>query len=122
MASYCENCSVVFEGDRCPACGSKKVREAGSEDKVFLVEKEQLWSPMLKDVLDQNGIPCLCRNVKGAGLALKLGMMSERVRFYVLYKDLDKAKDIVSELFADDSGKKTAQSESDDIKHGGHGR
>jgi hypothetical protein len=104
MKKYCEGCSIVFDGERCPHCGGKSKRGPEPDDMCFLVEKEQIWSPMLQDVFDQNGIPYFCKNVQGAAMSLKVGPMSERVLFFVLYKDVGRASDIVAELFSNDGG------------------
>ena len=97
---YCERCGILFEGNRCPVCGNQNVRPPKPCDLCFLTEQETMWAEMLEDVLKQNGIPCLTKNVLGAGLALKVGPMLERVRFYIPYFHLQNAKDIVDELFS----------------------
>ena len=97
---YCERCGIIFEENRCPACGSQNVRPPRPDDLCFLTEREAIWAEMLEDVLKQNNIPCLTKNVLGAGLALKVGPMSERVRFYIPYSRLQNAKAIVDELFS----------------------
>ena len=97
---YCERCGIIFEENRCPACGSQNVRPPMPDDLCFLTEQEAIWAEMLEDVLKQNNIPCLTKNVLGAGLALKVGPMSERVRFYIPYSRLQNAKTIVDELFS----------------------
>ena len=102
MALYCENCYILFEGKRCPVCGRKSSRGPEPSDPCFLTEKEQIWSEVLSDVLEKNGIPHLCHNVYGAGIAMKMGPMFERVIFYVKYKDLDAAREIVTELFSNE--------------------
>ena len=65
----------------------------------FLTEVDAVWGGMLEDVLKQNGIPTLCKSTMGAGLAAKAGSMLERIRFYVRYEHLPRAKEIVEELF-----------------------
>ncbi|MBR0302643.1 MAG: hypothetical protein IJQ80_02225 [Clostridia bacterium] len=100
MKMYCKNCSVVFEGDICPVCGSKRIQPPASDDQVFLAEKEAVWSEVLSDALDDNGIPFFTKGLYGAGMAIKIGPMFEKMRFFVLYKDLERASDIVSELFS----------------------
>ena len=97
---YCERCCMIFEEDRCPVCGSRNVRPPRPGDLCFLTERETIWAEMLEDVLKQNDIPCLTKNVLGAGLALKVGPMSERVRSYIPYLRLQNAKAIVDELFS----------------------
>ena len=111
MTFYCENCSILFIGDRCPACRRKSTRSAEPDDICFLTEKEQIWAGMLAEVLTQNNIPFIQKNVMGAGMALRVGPMFERVRFYVYYRHLDKAKEIVEELFSSTGAENDADAE-----------
>ena len=78
----------------------EKTPSIGPNDLCFLTEKEQLWSGMLADVLNQQKIPFVQKNVFGAGMAMKIGLMNERIRFYVFYGHLAEAKIIVDELFS----------------------
>ena len=101
MKFYCNDCKIVFdEAKKCPACGSKKCAPVKEDDICLLCEKEQIWSDVLTDALKDNGIPCFKRNVLGAGLAMKIGPMFEKVLFYVNYKDLDRARELADELFS----------------------
>ena len=102
--SYCENCKQAFEGERCPSCGSEKLRPAKADDLCFLAEKEQLWGEMLSDVLRQSEIPFLRKGVLGAGFALTAGPGTERYRFYVSFCDLAQARGAVEQLFGEDYG------------------
>ena len=97
---YCQGCKIVFEeGERCPFCGSKKVRNASPEDICFLTEADPIMGGMLKDVLEQNSIPVLSSSTIGAGMAMRAGVMFERIKYYVRYEHLQKAKEIAEELF-----------------------
>jgi hypothetical protein len=78
----------------------KNAKQIRSNDLCFLTEKEQLWSGVLADVLNQQKIPFVQKNVFGTGMAMKTGLMNERVRFYVFYGYLAEAKKIVDELFS----------------------
>lgn len=100
MPLYCDNCFLAFEGERCPSCGRKKCRDAKDDDLCYLTEQNVIWSGLLADVLKQNGIEFVERNVLGAGLAFKTGMMSERVLFYVFFSRLGDAETIVEGLFS----------------------
>ena len=95
---YCEKCSRVFDGERCPACGSRRAREPEAGDLCFVTEQDYLRTGMVEDVLKQEGIPFLTRGVMGAGLAFKAGPTLERTRFYVTYDRLRLAEEIVDEL------------------------
>ena len=96
---YCEECNLVFTGERCPCCGGKRVRPPKGEDLCFLVEKEMIWSDLLSEVLRDNGIPFLKKGRMGAGLAMQAGFLGEHFRFYVNYENLAEAAALVDALF-----------------------
>ena len=107
MLLYCEDCKIVFEDagkGRCPVCGGKHKAAAQPDDICLLCEKEEIWSGVLSDALDDNGIAHFERNVLGAGIALKIGPMFEKVLFYVKYCDLDRAREIEHDLFSGEAG------------------
>lgn len=91
---YCEKCSRVFDGERCPACGSRRVRQPADGDLCFLAEQDYLTTSILEDMLKQEGIPFLAKGVMGAGLAVKAGPTLERTRFYVPFEHLQQAEEV----------------------------
>ena len=97
---YCEKCKRIIDTDRCPVCKSRRVREPQAGDLCFLTEQDYISSGILEDVLKQNNIPFLKKEVMGAGLAIKVGPMLDRSRFYVMYELLDKATSVTDDLFA----------------------
>ena len=97
---YCEKCCRIIEGDRCPVCKSRKVREPEPKDPCFLTEQDYVSSGILEDVLKQNDIPFLKKEVMGAGLAIKVGPMLDRSRFYVTWDRLQEALSVVDDLFS----------------------
>ena len=99
---YCEKCCRVIEADRCPVCKSKRVREPEAKDPCFLTEQDYLSSGILEDLLKQNGIPYLKKDVMGAGLAIKVGPMLERSRFYVPFELLESARAVAEEVFPEE--------------------
>ena len=74
-----------------------------SEGLRFLTEKPPVWAGMLADVLEQHAIPYVKESTLGAGLAIKTGSMSERIRFYVPSAHFPAAKEIVEELFSENT-------------------
>ena len=108
---YCEKCSLLSEGDRCPACGSRKVRPPKDDDYCYLTEKDAMWSGMLEDIFRQEGIPCMTRPVLGAGFAMKVGPLSEKSRFYIPFSHLQKARELAEALM--DAPVQQAASEDD---------
>ena len=95
---YCEKCSRVFDGERCPVCKRSKVREPEAKDPCLLTEQDYLTAGILEDLLKQGGIPFLKKGVMGAGLAIKVGPMLDRSRFYVPFERLEDARAVTEEL------------------------
>ena len=96
---YCEKCCRILEETRCPHCKNRKTRDPEPKDPCLLTEQDYISSSILEDVLKQNGIPFLKKDVMGAGMAIKVGPMLDRGRFYVLYEKLPAARAAVEELF-----------------------
>ena len=97
---YCEKCKLLYTNPYCPVCNCKTGRNPELEDLCFLTEQPQLWGDMLKDVLRQNDIPTFTQNVLGAGMAMKAGALSERIKFYVPFSHYEKASQIVEEILS----------------------
>lgn len=98
---YCERCNLLTGHDSCPGCGSRHLRLPLMGDYCFLTEKELIWSAAMEELLRDNEIPFVTRNALGAGLTVKLGVMQERVRFYVPFLKLKKAKTLEEEFFSE---------------------
>ena len=97
---YCPGCQLSFTGEeKCPSCGNKRIREIRPEDICFLTEAEPIPASTLQDLLKQHHIPALTNSTVGAGMAMKAGSKFERIKFFVRYEHLEKAKELVSELF-----------------------
>lgn len=73
---------------------------AQPEEMCFLTEQSPIWAGMLADVLQQHGIPFFKESSLGAGLAIKTGGLSERIRFFVPISHLAAARGLVEELFS----------------------
>lgn len=97
---YCEKCNRIIEADRCPVCNSRKIREPEAKDPCYLTEQDYVSSGILEDMLKQNNIPYLKKGVMGAGMAIKVGPMLERSRFYVPFEQLGNAMAIMEDLFS----------------------
>lgn len=96
---YCDRCHLVFDSKICPNCNTKHTREVTQEDYCFLIEKETLWAEMLKEVLENNEIDYAVSPNLGAGLSIKIGIYSEKYKFYVPFKYFNKAKQITQTMF-----------------------
>lgn len=110
---YCEKCKRIIDANRCPFCKSRKTREPESDDICFLTEQDYVSSGILEDVLQQKGIRFLKKDVMGAGMAIKVGPMLDRSRFYVSFERLEGAMAIVQELFSE-----SEETDSDEMSDG----
>ncbi len=97
---YCPHCNVLVNGSRCPVCGSRELCNPLPNDYCFLTEKAQIWADALRDVLSQNRIPFLTKNVLGAGLSAKIGPALERILFYVPYAHYEAAQSLEQAFFS----------------------
>ena len=62
---YCERCNRLVYKQKCPGCGRKDLRMPQYDDFCYLTEPEPLWTQALKDLLQDNGVEYLTRNVFG---------------------------------------------------------
>ena len=96
---YCERCNRLVQKEKCPGCGKRDLRMPTFEDFCFLTEPEPLWVQALKDLLEDNGVEYLTRDLHGAGLVTKTGM-PPRTRFFVRYRDYQKGKELNEAFFS----------------------
>ena len=93
--NYCEKCHMLLEEATCPECGGKRLRPVQEDDYCLLAEKEDLWAGMLEELLTNEGISCVRVGMRGAALVVNCGA-SERYRMYVPYREMERAKDLLS--------------------------
>lgn len=94
---YCDKCQYAFEGDSCPICMSRKVRQPILCDSCFLCETGKDGADTLKAALESKSIPAKVRENTG-----KDG--SEQIKLYVPFSRLQEAVNIMRELFCTDNG------------------
>ncbi len=96
---YCEKCNRITDGGKCPSCGRKNLRLPRMEDFCFLSEQTPLWVQSLQDLLRDNGVEYVTRNVYGVAHAKMTGV-PERVRFFVRYGQYHQAKELEQAFFS----------------------
>ena len=92
---YCEKCNLLTEGDRYSHCGNKRLREPREDDFVFLTRRESPWAGLPEDVFSQNGIAFSVKREKEAALAIRTVPAFEGFRFYVPYRQLTRAGELM---------------------------
>ena len=96
---YCERCNRLADRGKCPGCGGRDLRMPVYDDYCFLTEPEALWVQALEDLLRDNGVEFRTRNVQEAYWMAKTGA-PRRVRFFVPYRDYQKAKELHDAFFS----------------------
>lgn len=96
---YCENCHIVTDFPRCPACGAKVFREVREEDFCLLLERKASDCAVLKEVFEGEDIPCVAMP-SGDGFRSSLGLRLENEKLFVPYAQLEHAKELVRALAA----------------------
>ncbi|NLD82877.1 MAG: hypothetical protein GX637_01815 [Clostridiales bacterium] len=96
------HCYTVFEGGRCPVCGSDRVREVKEDDECLLRQAGALEAGMLCEVLQQEGIPCYRQSQIGAAMAVLIGRQQEMFNVLVPFRCLQQARETADGLFAGD--------------------
>ena len=91
---FCENCNKVSEYDFCRDCGRGDLREVKDHDFCFLTECKNSFGEMMKNLLDQEDIPCVLLPY-GSGAHRAFGMKLENYRIFVPFSHFDKAKNIL---------------------------
>ena len=98
---YCERCSRLVYKGKCPGCGRRDLRMPEPEDFCFLTEPDALWVQALKDLLQENGVEYVTRNVQEAYWMAKMGA-PQRILFFVRYRDYQRAKELNEAFFSAD--------------------
>lgn len=99
MALYCENCMKLVEGPICKSCRNRRLREVDPGDFCLVAEIPYMQAEMLKELYEDNDIPCTERSVLGAGITVNLGVNIGRVRLYVPYDRLEFAQELYNVYF-----------------------
>lgn len=85
--NFCEGCNLVFEGERCPKCGRKKLRAVREEDFCFVAQVDRVFGENLKANLEKENIECVLMPY-GTGVSAKFALPLESCLLYVRYRDL----------------------------------
>ncbi len=94
---YCENCCCATELERCPLCGTKKLRQIKEEDFCLLTENSLSFGEDLIGILKENEIHCSALPY-GSGLESRFALPLSNYRIFVPFKFLEKAKTILLDI------------------------
>ena len=99
---YCTDCKRLVEGPACRYCGNTKLRVPLDADFCMIAELSYPQAEMLKELYEDNGIPCTERSIYGAGITVKLGSNLDRIRLYVPYERYTLAQELYDAFFNSD--------------------
>ena len=98
--NFCENCNLLVDGERCPKCGNKKVREVQGEDYCFFVDVDAFSCTMLEETLKNNGIDVVCVPFYDRGTTFATAGRANGRHVFVRHKDFENVREIYEELFS----------------------
>lgn len=95
----CKKCLCEINGEVCPICGKKKgFREAVEGDEIFLTTADFVFYQVVEDILDDAGISYVKKGSLGAAVTAYVGGNSESYNYYVLLKNYNRSKKLLSKL------------------------
>lgn len=101
MERYCPACHILVRDTRCPVCGKRWLEAPEPGDYCRLTEREGMWAGVLEETLRRSEIPYQTESLAGAWKTARLGIAFEKVRFYVRYADLARARELDEALFTE---------------------
>lgn len=101
---YCQKCKHLCEDStvKCPNCKSKRLREPGESDTVWLTSQNFIFGGIIEELLADNGIPCMKLGEKGEGLSVTLGYVAEIFDFYVPFSAHERALSLLEQIMNED--------------------
>ena len=91
---YCESCRSIVEEEKCPVCGSRKIREPEENDACLLAGVSYVESSILSGLLNEKEIPFW---TQAAG-SIHHGPMMYPHAVFVLYRHWAEARAVLEEL------------------------
>ena len=93
---------TLSQTERCEKCGSSKLITPIGSEPVHLVNREPIWAGVVCDILKTKGIPFIKKSFLGDGLAFQVGYYLENYDIFVPYNLYEEAKELLSEIFAEE--------------------
>lgn len=97
---YCKDCKRLVDGPMCPNCRRTKLHAALDADFCMVAELDYVQAGMLKELYEDEGIPCTEQSVLGAAITVNLGVNFGRIRLYVPYACYEKAQELKDAFFS----------------------
>lgn len=96
------HCYTPFEGDKCPVCGSLRVRPVEEEDLCLVMTGDAIQTDMLCQVLEEEGIPFLRQSRIGAAMAMLTGRQTEQFDVLTPFRCFEEAREAARDFLARD--------------------
>lgn len=99
---YCEKCRRLYEdGEYCPECRKSRLRAPEENDAVLLATVDHLRAEMLDALLTDENVPHDRSGGVAGAFGMGVAMRLDPVRFFVSFRDYERAHDIGLSVFGD---------------------
>lgn len=96
---FCEKCNFATYDDRCPSCGSKKLRAVCDEDFCFFVNTDEFSFSMLESALKENDIEVVGVPYYPCNVTYATAGRADGRKVYIRYQDIEAVKEIYETIF-----------------------
>ena len=112
---YCASCQVLSrDGDKCPSCGSRKLREVRQNDPVLLLTADEIECTMIKAAFDDANISHGERmSGTGSPSSVLYGRMpNASYDIFVPFGELENCKEILKDMgVIDENGQRVKKTD-----------
>lgn len=95
---YCADCQVLSpDGEKCPLCGGKKLRQAKADDPILLITESETEVSRITAAFDDADIPHMERTLGTGGYtSIILGQSRcAEIRVFVPFGEIEHAKEVL---------------------------
>ncbi len=97
--NFCEGCNIACDDERCPKCGSKKLRPVNDDDFCLIAQVDRPFGDSLKEYLEEENMEYALMPY-GRGVRARFALPLESYLVYVRYKNSDHVRQILKDTNA----------------------
>lgn len=97
--TFCENCHIIADGQKCSKCGNKKLRDVNGEDFCLFINLDVFRFQIFEIALKENKIDVVGTPYYPSGVSRGNAGRASGRHVYIRYKNFGIARNIYQEIF-----------------------